>query len=393
MPHHFLTDKFVFCCLTPEQQTQLKTDIGNPNAITVRACQQNLTAEKHGYRCSICGRLYPYLRIKHRDSLIDPNCISKLRPKAIACKKAAAIFCGDHYYAFHKKTLLKFQLDAHLQAQQTDVIPIMGGVYHSRLSRNETYLATETFAGTLGIYDLKTKQLLARKLHRELNGKYLFVEDDRLLYYFQDTIRCWDFRNNREEILWTVPEAWKYDPELPHPVIVVCSRILYNRKEEQHLFHLKARNTTYIVRLKDLAHQSTVTLPGAATLAELVYSEESDRYTLSTADTTFIYDSSFGIVETFSHPQLISIMNGSGFFPITRFENQPVLLRTFLSPDGKWILLDYFNSVILMERESRELKYCRFSYTGGASKQMGFLDSKHFWYTWNDTTYIQEIAD
>lgn len=391
MPHNFLTDNFVFCCLSPEQREQLKTDITNPRI--VYAFQQNLKAEKHGYRCNVCGKLHPYLRLNYRNTLIDPNSISKLRPKPTACKKAATIFCGDHYYAPLKKTLLKFQLDADLQAWQTDVIPVMDGVCHSVLSLDEQYLATETFGGTLGIYDLCTKQLLAKKMHRKLNGSFLFSEDNRLLYYFKNTIRCWDFLRNREEIIWTVPEEWKHSPTRTDPMIIVCSKPLYNRREKKYLFQLGSWDATYIVSIKDLAFRDVVELPSVPSGSQLVYSEELDQYTLATKDGAFIYDGGFGIAETFSYPRLVRTLNGGGMFPITRFKNHSELRRTFLSPDRKWILLDYFNAVILMERESHELKYCLFSYTGGVSLHMGFLDCGHFWYTWRDTTYIQELPN
>ncbi len=35
----------------------------------------------------------------------------------------------------------------------------------------------------------------------------------------------------------------------------------------------------------------------------------------------------------------------------------------------------------------------KFSYTGKTAQHMGFVDNKHFWYTWGDTTYFQEIAE
>lgn len=79
----------------------------------------------------------------------------------------------------------------------------------------------------------------------------------------------------------------------------------------------------------------------------------------------------------FSEDDKLLYSNGGAYFPITIHEND-YPHRIFLSPDGKWILLDYFMSVILMKRENYEIKYCLFSYKGRTAQDMGGVDSKHF---------------
>ncbi len=195
--------------------------------------------------------------------------------------------------------------------QQTDVIPIMGEVYHTIMSLDEKFMATETFNGTLGIVDVSTKQMIAKKQKCKINGSFIFSGENKLLYFFEDAIRYWDFIENKDEVIWKVPEEWKLSGDDKKTIYVVCNNVLYN---------------------------------------------------------------------------------GGGYFPITMLDfNYPH--RVFLSPDEKWILLDYFDEVILMKHENYEIKYCLFSYTGKTALHMGFVDSSHFWYTWGDTTYIQEIVD
>ena len=103
-----------------------------------------------------------------------------------------------------------------------------------------------------------------------------------------------------------------------------------------------------------------------------------------------ILSSDFCVVERFLSPHIIKIHDGGGMFPVTRHVSEHPN-RTFLSPDGKWLLLDYFNSIILMRHENKEIHFCLYSHTGKVAQHMGFLDCNHFWYTWGDTTYIQKI--
>lgn len=385
-------DGNLFCCLSQEQQEEVKIDIENKKFKTVYHYQENFVKEKSGYRCSICGEFYPYLSIKYEDELIAPEDISKLKGKLKKYKKASTTFYNNHYYAQNKKTLLKFEMDVDQNMQQTDVIPIMGEVYHTTMSQDEKYIATESFKGTLGIVDMCTKHIIAKKQKCKINGSFIFSKDNKLLYFFENTIRYWDFIENKEEIIWKIPEEWKLSENNEKPIYAACNNVIYNGTKNTYLFQCMARDITYVIVIKDKDLDEVVQLPNAPVLCKLVYVEELNQYTFVSENKALIYDENFNIIENFAYPDFMHISNGGGYFPITINESD-YPHRIFLSPDGKWILLDYFTSVILMKRENYKIKYCLFSYTGRTAQHMGFVDSKHFWYTWGDTTYIQEIVE
>lgn len=89
-------DGNLFCCLSQEQQEEVKIDIENKKFKTVYHYQENFVKEKSGYRCSICGEFYPYLSIKYEDELIAPEDISKLKGKLKKYKKASTTFYNNH---------------------------------------------------------------------------------------------------------------------------------------------------------------------------------------------------------------------------------------------------------------------------------------------------------
>lgn len=387
-----LIDDNLFCCLTEEQQKEIEIDIGNKNFKTVYHYQENLIAEKTGYRCRICGKFYPYLRIKYKENVISPEDISKLKGKLKKYKKAAVIFGDNYYYAQNKKSLLKFEFNSNQDIQQTDEISIMGDVYHSIISQNEKYIATESFRGTVGIIDVSTKRIIAKKQKCKINGSFIFSEGDKLLYYGDESIKCWDFIENKEEVIWEIPTEWKYSQNHEYPIRIVCNNVIYNCTSNTYLFQCKAEDITYIIVIKDNKFENFVQLTKSPALCKLVYVKELNLYTLVSDEKVCIYDENFSIIEIFAHPQFIRLSNGGGFFPVTQHEdNFPH--RIFLSSNGKWILLDYFTSVILMKHEDYELKYCLYSYTGRTVQHMGFVDDKRFWYSWGDTTYIREIEE
>jgi hypothetical protein len=160
---------FVFCCLPKEQQEMVYTAAESHNTRVVYDAQQNLLREKHGYRCSICGRFYPYIELDYQNARTDPRKYAKAAGTLRKGKKAAVVFNGQHYYAQNKNTLLRFEADSDGFFQETDSIPIMGGVYHTIVSGDGKYIATETFGGTIAVLDVSTKQYIARKRQTKIN--------------------------------------------------------------------------------------------------------------------------------------------------------------------------------------------------------------------------------
>lgn len=163
MTHNWLTDRFLYCCLSEAQKAQLKEDLDRGENRTPYMMQQNLVKEKTHYRCRVCGKTYPFLEIAQGDERIDPRTASKLPGKQEKYRKRAAVFRGDHYYALNKKSLLRFGLDPDGQMFQTDEILVMGGVYQVAVSRDEGYLATETLSNTVAVIDLKPNRWRAKK--------------------------------------------------------------------------------------------------------------------------------------------------------------------------------------------------------------------------------------
>jgi len=382
---------FVFCCLSQEQQEMVYIAAENHNPRAVYDAQQNLLREKHGYRCSICGKLYPYIELDYQDIQIDPRKYAKVAGTLRKGRKAAVVFDGQYYYAQNKKTLLKFEENTDDVFQKIDTIPIMGEVYHTIISSDEKYIATETFGGTIAVLDVNTKQYIAKKLQTKINGNFIFTQDNGLLFFHKDNIILWDFCRDAEHVVWSVPAEWKNYGNPQKQIHIVCANIIYNRKEQTYLYVCDAREKTYVVVLKDMQLQQVVELPGKPANSKLVFEENLNQYTLPTNNDVIIYDSDFCIVETIVPPHIVKNHDGGGIFPVTRHVTKNPN-RVFISPDGKWLLLDYFTSVVLMRHEDFNVEYCLYSYTGKAAQHMGFVDNNHFWYTWGDTTYIQEIG-
>ena len=353
--------------------------------------QQNFLREKHGYRCNICGKFYPYIELDYQDTRINPRKYAKVKGTLRKGKKAAVVFAGQYYYAKNKKTLLKFEADSDGVFQESDAIPIMGEVYQTIVSSDEKYIATETFGGTIGVMDVQAKQYIAKKRQTEINGEFIFTQDNKILYFHNESIKLWDFCNDLEQILWSAPAEWKKSEDPQKQIRIGCSNIIYNRKEQNYLFVCAAINKTYVVTLKDMQLKQVVELPAKPPNSQLVFEEHSNQYTLPTNDDVLIYDSDFCIVETIVPPHIVKNHDGGGMFPVTRHVTKNPY-RVFFSPDGNWLLLDYFTFVILMRHEGLSIEYCLYSDTGTVAQHMGFVDNNHIWYTWADTTYIREIG-
>lgn len=363
---------FLFCC-TPNNQ-------------------QNFQKEKNGYRCIACGKFYPFLQIKHRDKLIDPKEFLKPNGKTLKYKKSAVAFFENHYYAQNKNTLVKFEIDDHCQAQQSDITPIMNGVYHIALSPDEKYAVTETFGGTLAVLDLCNKEIVAKKSKHSVNGAFIFTDNQKVLYFYDNSIRCWDFLQNTDTVVWNVPLDWIINETDAVRYNVVCTNVIYNPNQQNYLFQCSVANSSYVVAIHNMQLSWQKQFNRIPIHSQLIYSDGINQYTLSKNNKVTIYDDELRPIKSIISPSLFSISDGGGIFPITKLE--PLCPdRVYISMDGKWILLNYFTSAILMRSSDLKIQFCLFSYTGKVVKKMGFIDNSHFWYTWGDTTYIQEIVD
>ena len=273
---------------------------------------------------------------------------------------------------------------------ETDALEVMAEVYQSVISGDGRYLATETFKGTIDIFDVGTKQRIARKQKTPLRGKTVFTRENQILYFFEDNIRLWDFSENTDRVVWRVPEKWKEFEDPSRPIHIVCNNIFYNSREEAYFVVLDAREATYVVSLKDMVLDRVVQLPGIRAYCKLLFEENLNRYTLPVKERVIVYDEDFQTVETIVPPRIVKNHDGGGVFPVTRhWIREPS--KVFLSPDGKWLLMDYLGTLVLLRHEDLSIRFCLYSYTGRTVPRMGFVDASHFWYTWGDTTYIQEI--
>jgi hypothetical protein len=263
----------------------------------------------------------------------------------------------------------------------------MKGVYHVAISQDDRYIATETFSGTLQIIDLHTKNAIAKRQHLKINGAFIFAPAHKLLYYYQEAIHCWDYCNGQDSILWQVPSHWKQSNPLRN---IICTNTIYRECDCSCLFVLSAPDKAYLISITNEMPSPIVALSKLPIGCTLVWNEDTKFYTMTTGDHVVLYDANFHTVEIFSPPHLLKLHDGGGLFPISRHEIR-YPNRTFLSPDGKWLLLDYFTCLILMRREDHSILFCLFSHTGRVAQHMGFLDARHFYYTWGNTTYIQTI--
>jgi hypothetical protein len=376
----------LFCCLPQEKQDKIKTDIDCGVYSSIYLNQKNLIEEKNGYRCSKCGKFFPFLSISYQCEVKLPEAISKLKGKLIRYKKSADIFCGDYYYAKSKKFLHKYELCNDGNVQLTDEIPIIGDMCYVSISPEERFIAAESFNGTIEIVDTVAKIAVAKKKKCRSNGKFIFGKENELLYFDSRSIVSWEFLNGAERSVWQIPKEW----ETPEGQSVTCNNIIHNRVKGSFLFQLSAQNISYAVIIKDGQHRKTVPLPQLPTLCKITFAEEMNQYTFVCGGRIHVCDENFNTIEEIQYPHLTHISDGGGAFPITRLSiDSPD--RAILSPDGGWILLDYFNYIILMDHRDYTIKHCVYSYTGKVASHMGFLDSNRFWYTWGNSTCVQDI--
>lgn len=383
MIHKLVTDALLTCCRTEAELLQLRQEMEAGNMAAAWSIQDNLAREKTGFRCSTCGRFFPALEIFHNGQPIDPKAISKPIGTLRKYKKSCDVFLGDHYYATNKKTLLRFEIAGDGSAVQTDEWPIMTGVYQVALSPAERYIATETFGHTIAVIDAETRQTIAKKQKLNLNGAYRLTDNGEFLYFQDHAIRCWHFLENREELLWQMPEA-----EIASGRHIYCADLLALDRERT-LIRFGGAVSDLAVILRGITPIRELKLP-AAQPHTLSYQPRLDRFTLATQEKVLVCDSGFRQLDEFPYPNILTRQDGGGIFLIKEFDGKP-LKHAHLSPDGKWVLLDFFTYLLLMDRETGALRYCVYSHTGTTSTQSGFVDSKHLWYNWGGSTCVMDI--
>ncbi len=369
-------DGNLFCCLSENLQT------GDPKQIYQH--QENLLKEKEGFRCSKCGGWYPFLQIRYNEQWIAPDALHNAKETICKHKKAAVFFYGDHYYAQSKKVLQKFERDETQQMQLTAEIPLRGEVCHLCLSQGERFLATETLQGAITVVDACSGEIAGRKTKCNANGAFGFMSEQELIYFSGGTIRCWNFRSRKETILWQFAE------DVDIAGTVQCSTALVHAQERTAVFQCAAETGDFAVVIRDGKPGKIARLPEVPVLHRMVYMDALRRYTLPGTDRIYILDEAFQIEAELPCPELVKISDGGGCFPVTRFVDSAPQ-RAFLSPDGAWVLLDYFTTIVWMHRSTGALKGCRYSHTGQTATAMGFVDRTHCWYTWGNATFVQEM--
>ena len=379
----------MFCCLTEEQKDILKKSGDHPDADTIYRFQKNLVMEKKTVKCTTCGRKYPRLQVMHDGEMFQPEDASSLKKKSVKCKLAADLFFDDHYYAFYKKSVVRIDLDENRIGTQTKDIYVPGGACQAVVSEDEKYMAVISLSGTLTAIDLENQEVIAKQLKNKKtvpNYKFDFDENNRLLVFSNDEIISWDVANNFKDIIWSAPKGDNY----------ICVNVIHDRTKKTVMFYCLKKNEKgvfydkgAVIIVKDCEVNNIIPIDGKTNNGKLSYSENLHRYSLCIDDEIRIYDDDFNVIEKYSYPYFVQYSDGGGLFPITRFgKNSSNPGRVHMSPDGKWILLDYFTEAILMNQETKEPVLYLYSYTGSPYSRMGFTDKNLLWYIHGNSTYI-----
>lgn len=390
-----MNNDYLFCCLSPEQEEIVNLSGNQIKPGIVYQFQSNLTMGKKEVTCNICGKRYPVLQICDRNRTYLPEAVSKLKTSVKKCKKRAFLFLGNHYYAINRNNLQRYEVTDARMSTLTFEVMIPKGTYSIATDDHERYFACLNFSGTLTVVDVPGNRTVARKRQIGNVGNYTFTSegDNRILYFADNRIVRWDFIENKEEIVWTAPDHLSF----------ICRNVVHNRSKAAVVFYCLGRsygegNQVFHIPFTITVQGNTVVdlrrIEGKDCLGHLVYSEELQRYSLFIDHVVRIYDDQFALLEEFDFPYFISYSDGGGLFPITRFaKSSAVPAHVYLSPDDRWMLLDYFSYAVLMDHRTKEVRYCLYNYKSSPYPEMGFLDSNHFWYTNGDSTYIQDIRE
>lgn len=385
-------DDYLFCCLTAQQKDILDRSGDRLDAKTIYQFQKNLVMGKKTVKCDICGRTYPRLQVAYNDEFFEPKNVSGLKQKTIKCKLAAEAFLEDHYYALYKKSVVRVDLDKDYNETITEEIPVFGGVYHATVSDDEKYMATISLNGTLSVIDLENKKVIAKLLkNRKAVETYEFIFDDnnKLLIFSDNTIFSWDYIKNIKATIWSASENERY----------ICRNVIRGKKAVM-FYCLTANegksfeNRGTVIIASDNNVVSIVSIDGKDNLGKLVYSETLQKYSLCINDEIRIYNETFQEIEKYPYPYFVKYSDGGGCFPITKFgKSSSNPGKVVMSPDGKWILLDYFNEAVLLNQNTKEPVHYLYSYTGSPYNRMGFTNENRLWYTHGNSTYFLDIDD
>ena len=372
------------CCRTDEELEQLRLDVEAGDHRAKYRIQSNLVAEKNGFRCTTCGRLYPMVEVRHNGRNCDVKALSRPLGRRLKYKKASAVFRGDHYYATNKKTLLRFRIDDAGNGILADETPIMGQTEYVSVSPDGRYIATQTFGGTVAVIDSATKETIRKRRSMDTNGTLRFIGRDRLVYYQHDEgLFCWNFREDQQTLLWQAPAQWREPNQRP---TVTCHNVL-EPQEGRLVFQLTAGIWNFALILDGLTPRPPLRLPDTRMLSHLC--SFPGGYTLPLKDRILVYNEEFLLIDEFGYPKLITRLDGGGLFPIDTFDSH-VPHHVHLSPNGRWALLDFHTELMLMDLETDEVRFFLWNH-GTTSNGGGFLDDHRLWYTWADSTYIMDI--
>ena len=371
------------CCRTDAELEQMRLDEQANDFKAIRRCQSNLVAEKPGFRCTTCGRLYPILEAHYKGRPIDLKALSRPLGRRLKLPKAALVFRGDHYYAVCRKSLLRYDLDPGGNAVLTEEIPIMGQVWYAAVSPSGRYIATETGGGTAAIVDAVTKETLLKRKNLCAGDTLRFADEETLLYFRRDEgLFCWRFQEEREDRLWQPPQNWL----APDQQAVTCHGVL-ETEPGRLVFQLSSCAGDFALVTAEGQAVELVPLPKMPTLAEMTW--HAGRYVLPQADRVLVLDREFRLVDTFPFPEKITRNDGGGVFPIDTFTEYPPQ-RVHLSADGKWVFVDHGTMLLLLDREADAVRYAVWSNNFTSGTKNGILSDGRIWYNWAASTYIME---
>lgn len=172
--------------------------------------------------------------------------------------------------------------------------------------------------------------------------------------------------------------------------IIVCKSLIYNINTEKYVLELWMDGRTIVAESNLQTIEKKLEFAGGSANSNILYEHNSKIYSIPCKDDGMICNEQFAEVERFDYPCLLKYINPAGWAPISYFENSNPD-HIYVSPDGKWLLLDYFVSIVLLRRKDDKVVAFLADDKGKTFGSMGFVDADTIWYSWGDTTYIQKM--